>query len=170
MRTRKARLPDAARIHALIVPFSRQELLLPRSLTEICENVRDFTVVEQRGEVVGCGALHLYGPDLAEVRSIAVAPEAQRRGAGQRLVEGLLREAREHGVGRVFLFTRIPDYFARLGFVPVEQQSLPEKIWKDCLKCPRFNCCDETAMVYGAAVKQAEVRRPALAILRTLPG
>lgn len=170
MRTRKARLPDAGRIHALIGEYAREEILLPRSLAEICENIRDFTVAENRGEVVGCGALHLYGLDLAEIRSLAVAGSAQGRGAGRLLVETLLGEAREHGVGRVCLFTRIPDYFARTGFVPVAHQSLPEKIWKDCLKCPRFNCCDETAMVFVAQPHRARLPRPAVTGLRSFSG
>lgn len=149
MRTRKARLPDAPQIHALMADYVREEILLPRSLGEICENIRDFTVVERRGEVIGCGALHLYGLDLAEIRSIAVARSAQGRGAGRHLVEALLAEARQQGVARVCLFTRIPDYFAQLGFLPVAHERLPEKIWKDCLKCPRFYRCDETAMIFG---------------------
>lgn len=151
MRARKARLPDAPRVHELIAEYSREEILLPRSLAEICENIRDFAVVESGGDVVGCGALHFYGDDLAEVRSIAVARELQGRGAGRLVVEALLAEARQHRVGRVCLFTRIPDYFARLGFVPVAHESLPQKIWKDCLKCPRFYRCDETAMVFAGA-------------------
>lgn len=170
MRTRKACLPDAKRIYALIAEYARQELLLPRSLAEICENIRDFTIVEHRKQVVGCGALHLYGLDLAEIRSLAVDGAAQRRGAGRRLVEALLGEAGEHGVGRVFLFTRIPDYFARFGFVDVPHHTLPEKTLKDCLKCPRFNCCDETAMVFAGVSARATAPRPALSVLRTLPG
>ena len=170
MRTRKACLPDAKRIYALIAEYAREELLLPRSLAEICENIRDFTVVEDRKEVVGCGALHLYGLDLAEIRSLAVGRTAQRRGAGRGLVEALLTEAATHRVGRVFLFTRIPDYFARMGFVSVPHQSLPEKTLKDCLKCPRFNCCDETAMVFDGVSARTTAHRPALPALRSLPG
>lgn len=170
MRTRKACLPDAPRIYTLIAEYAREEILLPRSLAEICENIRDFTVVENRGEVLGCGALHIYGLDLAEIRSIAVERAAQGRGAGRRLVEALLTEARQHSVGRVFLFTRIPDYFARLGFVSVPHQSLPEKTLKDCLKCPRFNCCDETAMVLVGVPSRATAHRPAVSALRSLSG
>lgn len=150
MRARKARLPDAERIHALIADYAREERLLPRSLAEICENIRDFTVIEQRGGVIGCGALHFYGPELAEIRSVAVARARQGRGAGSRLVETLLAEAQAHGVGCVCLFTHIPDYFARMGFVSVEHQSLPEKALKDCIRCPRVSCCNETAMILGS--------------------
>lgn len=170
MRTRKACLPDAKRIYTLIAEYAREELLLPRSLAEICENIRDFTVVEHRQEAVGCGALHLYGIDLAEIRSLAVERTAQGRGAGRKLVDALLGEAGQHRVARVFLFTRIPDYFCRMGFVAVPHQSLPEKTLKDCLKCPRFNCCDETAMVFDGLPSRATAQRPLLSTLRSLPG
>jgi len=169
MRTRKARLPDAPRIHELIVGYVAEEILLPRSLAEISENIRDFTVVEHRGQVIACGALHFYGTDLAEVRSIAVDAGRQRQGAGRRVVETLLKEARAHTVERVCLFTKIPDYFARLGFAPAAHESLPQKIWKDCLKCPRFYRCDEVAMVYAGAEARAEAGRASLPVLDSLP-
>src|SRR5690242_9652594 len=105
IRTRKASLPDAASIHALILGYSREGTLLPRTLSEICENVRDFTVVERHGEIIGCGALHLYGLHLAEVRSIAVAKSAQKMGAGSKLIGALLDEAQDHSVSQVCLFT-----------------------------------------------------------------
>ncbi len=153
IRTRKAILPDALPIHALVAQYAGAGILLPRTLGEICENVRDFTVVEQDGQVIGCGALHLYGQHLAEVRSIAVARDAQGRGAGSKLIKALLKEARRHRIAQVCLFTRSPEYFARLGFVEVPHAVLPDKIFKDCRNCPMFTRCDETAMLYagGAA-------------------
>ena len=168
MRARKARLPDAERIHALIAGFAREERLLPRTLAEICENIRDFTVIEERGAVIACGALHFYGPELAEIRSVAVDRARQRRGAGSRLVETLLAEARAHQVSCVCLFTHIPDYFARMGFVTVGHQSLPEKALKDCIRCPRVSCCNETAMVFSALPPRPA--GPQLVALRSLAG
>src|ERR1700751_3980825 len=96
MRTRKAILPDAEHIHELIAGYSGDGTLLPRTLPEICENVRDFVVLEDDGRIIGCGALHLYGTHLAEIRSISVAPWAQGKGGGRRLVKVLLGEARKH--------------------------------------------------------------------------
>lgn len=157
MRTRKARLPDAPRIQELIETFSRRELLLPRSLDEICQNIHNFTVAVERRRVVGCGGLHFYGPDMAEVRSIAVDPQTQGHGAGQRIVRALLKEATQHGIRRICLFTHIPEFFARLGFVVVPHHTLPEKMFKDCLKCPRIHCCDEVAMVFGGAGAVAQL-------------
>ncbi len=151
IRVRKATVPDAPAIHALVAGYAREGLLLPRTMGEICENVRDFTVVEKKGQIIGCGALHLYGQHLAEVRSIAVAREAQGQGAGRKLIEGLLKEANQHKIAQVCLFTRSPRYFGQLGFVEVPHASLPDKIFKDCSSCPMFTKCDETAMVYAGA-------------------
>jgi len=150
MRVRKARLPDADAIHKLIRSLSYDGTLLPRNAAEIYENIRDFTVAEtDAGEFVGCGALHLYGPHLAEIRSIAVEPKQKKQGAGGLLVEGLLAEADNHSVGCVCLFTRIPGFFQRFGFVEVGRTALPDKIYKDCANCPRINACDEIAMARG---------------------
>lgn len=157
IRTRKAILPDAPAIHALIEGYAGAGIMLPRTIGEICENVRDFTVVEEKGAVIGCGALHLYGQHLAEVRSIAVAREAHGRGAGSKLVDALLKEARQHQVAQVCLFTRSPEYFGRLGFVEVPHAVLPDKIFKDCRNCPMFTRCDETAMIYAGAAARVEV-------------
>lgn len=150
MRVRKARIPDADAIRKLIRSLSYDGTLLPRSEAEIYENIRDFTVAEtDEGEFLGCGALHLYGPHLAEIRSIAVEPKSKKQGAGGHLVEGLLAEAESHSVGCVCLFTRIPGFFQRFGFVEVGRTALPDKIYKDCSNCPRINACDEFAMARG---------------------
>ena len=98
MRTRKAILPDAEQIHELIASYSGDGTLLPRTLAEICENVRDFVVLEDAGRIIGCGALHLYGTHLAEIRSITVAPRTQGKGGGSRLMKALLAEAKEAGL------------------------------------------------------------------------
>lgn len=149
MRTRNALLPDAEPIYELISSYCDQGVLLPRSLPEICENIRDFVVVEDRDCIIGCGALHIYGPHLGEIRSIAVRPSSQRRGAGRRLMEALLGEADKHQVSGVCLFTRIPEFFSRLGFSAGAREALPDKLYKDCCSCPKLLCCDEVAMVRG---------------------
>jgi amino-acid N-acetyltransferase len=161
MRTRSAILPDADAIHELIATYSGDGTLLPRSFVEICENIRDFTVVEERGKVIACGALHLYGPHLAEVRSIAVHPRAKGKGAGRRVVKALLSEAEHHHVGGVCLFTRIPEFFAPMGFTVAEREDLPDKMYKDCLACPRLHCCDEIAMVRGELPRYAALQHHA---------
>src|SRR3954464_9327994 len=133
MLVRKARLQDASHIYDLVNSLSGDGTLLKRAFAEICENVRDFTISESDGGVfLGCGALHLYGPHLAEVRSIVVKPEAKGQGAGGRLLSALLQEAEEQGVVAVCLFTRIPDFFFHFGFRVADRTTLPDKIYKDC--------------------------------------
>jgi amino-acid N-acetyltransferase len=161
MRTRKAILPDADQIHQLIAGYSGDGTLLPRTLAELCENVRDFVVLEDCGRIIGCGALHLYGTHLAEIRSITVAPWAQGKGGGGRLVKALLSEAKKHRVACICLFTRSPQFFARMGFAVAQREDLPDKIYKDCHACPRFHCCDEVAMVRGELPKFAILPEPA---------
>ncbi|HXX18916.1 MAG TPA: N-acetyltransferase [Candidatus Acidoferrum sp.] len=147
--TRNAILPDVNSIHAIIQPYAEVSTLLPRSRAELAENIRDFIVAENGGQVVGCGALHLYGMHLAEIRSIAVDPEYKGRGAGRALVEALMDEARRHSVTCVCLFTRTPEFFGHLGFEIARREELPDKIYKDCVSCPKLSSCDEIAMVKG---------------------
>jgi amino-acid N-acetyltransferase len=155
MRARRAVLPDAPVIEKLIRVHSSDGTLLPRTLADINENIRDFYVVEDDSGVIGCGALHLYGIHLAEIRSITVRTDVSKRGAGKLLVESLMWEASHQHVGCVCLFTRIPTFFEQFGFRMVERTSLPDKIYKDCLNCPRLHACDEFAMVRGELPKFA---------------
>lgn len=171
MRVRKAQGRDATAIHRLVSLYSPDGTLLPRSLEDIRAHICQFVIAEVNSHVVGCGALHSYPNGLVELRSIAVVPNCQRSGVGTRLVRRLLREARRQSSTRIFLFTRIPDFFARLGFTPVPPVSLPEKIWKDCRVCPRLFRCDEIPMVYGAAAAaHMTPDRPEPIFLRVLPG
>src|SRR5437879_7680565 len=132
MHTRDALLPDAERIHELISSYSTDGTLLPRTLAEICENVRDFIVLEEAGHIIGCGALHLYGTHLAEIRSITVDKNYQKRGGGELLVQSLMSEARKHLVSCICLFTRSPQFFAKLGFDGAQREDLPEKTQSGC--------------------------------------
>src|SRR5664280_1388929 len=153
---RQAKLQDAVNIFELVNSLSGDGTLLRRSYAEICENVRDFFVAEsEAGIFLGCGALHLYGPHLAEVRSIVVKPEAKGQGAGGRLLSALLAEAEDQGVVSVCLFTRIPDFFFHFNFRVADRTTLPDKIYKDCQACPRLYACDEVAMVRGPLPKIA---------------
>jgi amino-acid N-acetyltransferase len=159
VRTRPAVLPDVEQIHAVIQPYADGGILLPRSIPELCENVRDFMVAEDDHRVVGCGALHLYGMHLAEIRSIAVVPERKGRGIGRWLVEALIKESHRHRVSCLCLFTRTPGFFGHLGFEISRRQDLPDKIYKDCVDCPKLSCCDEIAMVMGQLPANTNGRR-----------
>lgn len=170
---RPARLHDAMNIFELVNSLSGDGTLLRRNYAEICENVRDFYVAySESGIFLGCGALHLYGPHLAEVRSIVVKPEAKGQGAGGRLLKALLEEADEQGVTSVCLFTRIPDFFLHFGFKVADRTAMPDKIYKDCQACPRLYACDEVAMVRGPMPKMAvlgprRIAEPELVKLQT---
>ena len=154
--SRKAKLPGRGEyLRPRELAFPSDGVAAPE-LCEVCENVRDFTVAEsEAGVFLGCGALHLYGPHLAEVRSIVVKPEAKGQGAGGKLLRALLSEAEEQSVTAVSLFTRIPDFFFHFGFRVVDRTALPDKIYKDCQTCPRLYACDEVAMVRGPLPKIA---------------
>jgi amino-acid N-acetyltransferase len=168
----KAHLQDARNVFDLVNSLSGDGTLLRRSYAEVCENIRDFTVAETAdGEFLGCGALHLYGPHLAEVRSIVVKPEAKGHGAGGLLLQALVEEAEQHAVLSVCLFTRIPDFFEHFGFRVAERDAMPDKIYKDCQTCPRLYACDEVAMVRGPLPKvtmlgPSKLQRPELVTLQ----
>jgi amino-acid N-acetyltransferase len=150
MRTRQASLQDARSIHQLIHNFTHDGTLLPRRYTEICANISTFTVVETAsGQFIGSAALHVYGPHLAEIRSIAVRPDNKGHGAGGLLVHALLDKAKASDIKCVCLFTRIPAFFEHFNFRVAQHQALPDKMLKDCIRCARRNACDETAMVIG---------------------
>src|SRR5581483_7106815 len=114
---------------------------------EMAESIRDFSVAVAGGKLVGCGALHFYSPTMGEVRSLAVDEHWKTHGVGRRLVEALVEEALVHSLDAVFAFTYVPQFFRKLGFAEVERGELPLKAWKDCLRCPKFQCCDEIAVL-----------------------
>jgi len=147
---RKAVSRDVAVIHKLLMDFAEKGLLLPRSLSELYDHLRDFFVLEEQGSqgaIVAVCALGVCWENLGEIRSLAVAQGYQKNNYGARLVERCLQDAKSLGLTKIFTLTYVPDFFAKIGFMVVEKSALPHKIWADCLKCPRFPDCDETAMV-----------------------
>lgn len=145
---RKARMGDVKTIQKLVAEYARKGDMLPRSLSEIYENLRDYFVcMEDGGEIVGSAAIHIMWENLAEVRSVAVREDRMRRGVGTRLVEACISEAVVLGITRVFALTYRPEFFERLGFTRVDKAELPQKIWSDCLKCSKFPDCDEVALL-----------------------
>lgn len=125
--------------------------MLPRSLSSIYENIRDYHVAEVDGKIVGCIALHVVWEDLAEIRSLAVLEEWRHQRIGSKLVRSAIREARKMEVKRIFTLTYIPDFFKRFGFRKISKNRLPQKIWKDCLSCTHFPNCSEEAMIFELA-------------------
>ncbi len=144
----KARIGDVGKIHKMVNHFAANGKMLPRSLSEIYENIRDYFVVRENDEVVACVALHINWEDLAEVKSIAVTEEYQKHGVGEKLVEACLDEAKLLGIPTVFCLTYVPDFFAKCGFELVDKKELPHKVWGECYRCPKFPDCDESALMY----------------------
>lgn len=144
---RKGAMKDIPSLLSLINSYAASGVMLPRTEFEISENIRDFSVAYQDGVLAGCGALHFYTPVTAEVRSLAVLPRLKQHGVGRAVVEALELEARENGLEAIFAFTYVPGFFERVGFHEVERGELPLKAWKDCLRCPKFQNCDEIAVL-----------------------
>ncbi len=143
---RRARVSDVAAIHKLINSFAGRDEMLPRSLNELYENLRDFFVIENGDDVVGCCALHVTWSDLAEVKGLAVREDYQGKRLGDLLVRACLDDAKGLGLTRLFVLTYIPDYFQRFGFRPVDKAELPQKVWSECIRCPKFPDCGEISM------------------------
>lgn len=154
MNVRQAKMSDVDSIHTLICNYAEQGLLLPRSLQSLYENLQVFSVaVTDDDEVVGVAGLHILWHDLAEVRSLAVAPGHQGAGLGSLMIQHLIDQAYQLEIARVFALTYQVSFFERLGFSIVKKETMPQKVWKDCINCPKFTCCDEVALVYQLPIE-----------------
>jgi amino-acid N-acetyltransferase len=149
MLIRKANIKDVSFIQDLINTYAKEDAMLPRSLNEIYENLRDFTVVEIKGKVIACCSLHILWEDLAEIKSLAVQKKYLHKGYGKKLVQYALKEALEMKIKKVFVLTYIPEFFGKLGFKKIKQNHLPKKVWAECIKCVKFPNCDEVPLVYS---------------------
>ena len=144
---RKAAMRDIRPILELINGYAAKGTMLSRTEFELSEAIRDFIVVTAGKELLGCGALHFYSPTVAEIRSLAVDERAKTQGVGRKLVEALAAEADQYELDAVFAFTYVPEFFKKVGFDQVERGALPLKAWKDCVRCPKFQACDEIAVL-----------------------
>jgi amino-acid N-acetyltransferase len=153
IKVEKARISDAPQIQQIVNYFAGKGEMLPRPLSELYENIRDYFVVRQGQRVEGCASLHVSWDDTAEIRSVAVIDEVQRRGVGTALVGACLKEAGELGITTVFCLTYKPGFFEHFHFSQVDKMELPRKVWTECYHCPKFPNCDEVAMVCRLGVK-----------------
>lgn len=147
MKIRKAKIADLNQVHRLVNDFARREQMIPRSLNELYETVRDFVICEVDGKVCGVCSLHIMWEDLAEIRSLAVDNKHQKKGIGRNLVKQCIKEAKSLGIKKIFALTYHPDFFRKLGFDDIDKARLPQKIWGDCLRCHKFPECDENAVI-----------------------
>lgn len=149
MNIRKAKIKDSIQIQKLINNYADQNKMLPRSISEIYENIRDFWVVEEDNNIAGCVAFHVIWEDLGEVKSLAVSKQCTSKGIGKQLIEKCIEDAKQLEVKKVFALTYIPKYFENFGFKEIPKENLPHKIWSECIKCAKFPDCGEIAMLYN---------------------
>jgi amino-acid N-acetyltransferase len=147
---RKARIGDVKTIHKLINASAGKGEMLPRSLMDIYGSLRDFFVYfsEQDGEIIGVCAMNITWENLAEIRSLYVAELRRKEGLGRKLVEACISEAITLELYRVFTLTYQHEFFLKLGFKDIDRATLPQKVWSDCLRCPKYpDFCDEISMI-----------------------
>lgn len=142
----KAKVPDIPEMHRLINYFAQKDEMLPRPLSELYENVRDFYVAREADKVVACVALHVSWSDLAEIKALAVEEKKQKSHIGSSLVKACLKEAQKLGMPTVFCLTYSPEFFEKMGFRRVNMDRLPRKVWGECQRCAKFPQCDEIAL------------------------
>lgn len=152
---RQAELKDVPALFDMINHYAAEGIMLRRTLTELYECVREFLIAEDDGRVVGCGALKFYAADLAEIRSLCVAPGLKSRGLGRALTEHLLSQAEQYQLKTVFALTTSPDFFSKCGFREMARERFPMKIWRDCLRCEKYFHCDEKTMVINLPAQYA---------------
>ncbi|TEU18497.1 MAG: N-acetyltransferase [Dehalococcoidia bacterium] len=143
----RARVSDATSIHQMISHFADKGEMLPRALSEIYEDIRDYFVVRKGNQVIACAALHVNWLDLAEIRSLAVYEKEQNQRIGYLLAQACLEEAKELGIPKIFCLVRKPAFFERHGFKLIDKTELPQKVWAECYRCPKFPNCDEVALI-----------------------
>ena len=149
-------MSDAEAICGLINYYAERGRMLHRSLENVYDSLREFHVAENDGRIVGCVALDIFWADLAEVKSLSVAPESVRLGIGSMLLAATFKDARQLGIGKIFALTYEKEFFARHGFEIIDRDTLPEKVWRECIACPKADHCDEIAMSLTLDADRAE--------------
>jgi amino-acid N-acetyltransferase len=167
---RPAAEADIPGILKIVNAYAAQNLMLPRTAEQIRYVLRHFLVATCEGRVVGCGSLVELTPALTELRSLAVAPEWRGTGLGRRLVEALTERAREAGYEQLCALTLVEGFFNRLGFATVDRWAISPKIWHECIYCPKFDACDEIAVLMSLVEPEAAVQgaQPDSALWRRL--
>ncbi|MGC7872456.1 N-acetyltransferase [Desulfosporosinus sp. SYSU MS00001] len=146
MKLRKAKIADVEEMMSLINNNAEQGLMLPRSRNMLYENIREFMLAEENGQLVGVASLHILWSDLAEIRALAVDDNHRRQGIGTKIVKAVEEEARDLGCSRLFALTYQPEFFKYCGYEEVSKDQMPQKVWRECINCIKFPNCDEIAV------------------------
>jgi amino-acid N-acetyltransferase len=148
MKVRHAQISDAPAICELVNSYAERGLMLHRSLESVYDSLREFHVAEDHeGRLIGCCAVDVFWSDLAEIKSFAVAPQERGKGVGSRLMQAAVADARALGIKRLFALTYRTDFFVRHGFAVIDRDTLPDKVWRECITCPKAEACDEVALL-----------------------
>ncbi|WP_319586254.1 N-acetyltransferase [uncultured Desulfobulbus sp.] len=147
MEIRKANVKDVPEMQALINQYADKGELLPRSLNQLYENLREFILMEEDGRIIGTCALHICWGDLAEIKALVVDESYQRKGYGRSLVQVCMNEALELGISKVFALTYKPEFFKKIGYSDIDKSELPQKVWTECIHCVKFPNCGESAVI-----------------------
>jgi amino-acid N-acetyltransferase len=147
MKIRTAKVGDVKTIQSMIAAYAEKKEMLPRSLNDIYENIQEYVVAEENKKVIGCCALHVSWDDLAEIKALAIAQNYQHKGIGTLLVKKLHKKALALGINKVFALTFKPKFFLNLKYTQITRESLPHKIWGECVKCPLFPDCGEVPLL-----------------------
>jgi amino-acid N-acetyltransferase len=147
MEIRPARVSDVRQMHKIVEFYADNKEMLHRSLNSIYENIQEYIVAEEDGKIIGCGALHVAWEDLAEIKALAIAPEYRRKKLGTKIAEQLQENAKKLGVKKVFSLSFKPDFFIRLGYSVIPKETLPHKIWSECINCHLFPDCGEVPLL-----------------------
>ena len=134
---RPATTADIRPISALIEPLVHRRILLGKELVMLFEAVQEFVVAEDPdGQIVGCGALHVFWDDLGEVRTLAVHPEWQHKGVGQDIVGVLEDRAKTLGLKKLFCLTFEVEFFTGLGYEVVEDTIVDPDTYVELVRSP----------------------------------
>lgn len=144
---RRAKIKDVPQLVKMVNQYAAKGEMLARSLSQVYNSIRDYVVIEDNGQVIACGALHVVWENIAELRTVAVSPGRTGQGLGRQIVEYLIQDAYELALPQIFTLTYKPAFFEKFGFVRVDKKELPHKAWQDCLNCPKFPECDEVALI-----------------------
>jgi N-acetylglutamate synthase and related acetyltransferases len=147
MKIRSAKVTDVKDMHKIVEYYADNKEMLHRSLNSIYENIQEYVVVEEKGKIIACGALHVAWEDLAEVKALAVSEKYKGRGIGRKIVQKLQEHASDLGIGKVFALSFKPEFFIKLGYKVIPKETLPHKIWSECINCHLFPDCGEVPLL-----------------------